>query len=72
MMADMKNRVEAEKMVNGVDGTGFHERSKPLDVPDAGTVRETVRGLNSKDECSGTNENEKKTYGRTPGGTGML
>lgn len=71
-MADEKNGTEAEVMVSSANGAGLFERNKPLPVLDAGTGSETLKGLNSKDECSGTNKNEKKTYGRTPDGSGMF
>jgi hypothetical protein len=35
-------------------------------------AKEKVLELNTAEEDSGKNESEKKTYGRTPDGTGMI
>lgn len=62
-MTDVGNGLEA-------DGSQLRERptAKPLHMHDAESAKQKVLELNEQEDSKG--EREKKTYGRTPDGTG--
>ena len=73
-MADTKDGIEVQDVVNGSESVRLRERNKTLyaGVPDTAAAKETVVGLNSEEDHSEKSEKEKKTFGRTPDGTGTL
>lgn len=59
----------------GVDASGLRERlaqqpDAPQKASSVETAHETVRALNEQEAKGGKDEKERKTYGRTPDGTG--
>lgn len=56
--------------VPGADGSQLRERPsvKPMRMRDSDAAKQKVLELNEQEDSKG--EREKKTYGRTPGGTG--
>lgn len=57
-------------IVPGADGTQLRERpsAKPLHMRDSDAAKQKVLELNEQEDSK--NERDKKTYGRTPDGTG--
>ena len=55
------------------DGSQLRERpsAKPLHLNNSEDAKQKVFKLNEEEENDNKNENAKKTYGRTPDGTGM-
>lgn len=62
-MANSGNVLEA-------DGSQLRERpsAKPMHMPDSDAAKQKVLELNEQEDSK--SEREKKTYGRTPDGTG--
>lgn len=59
----------------GVDASGLRERlpnkpEKPQKAESLETAEEAVRALNQQEAANGKEEKDKKTFGRTPDGTG--
>jgi phosphatidylethanolamine N-methyltransferase len=56
------------------DGSQLRERqsTKPLHLDNPGDAKQVVLELNKQEEKDGKDENQKKTYGRVPDGTGKL
>jgi len=56
--------------VPGADGSQLRERpsAKPMHMRDPDAAKQKVLELNEQEDAKG--EREKKTYGRTPDGTG--
>lgn len=59
----------------GLDASGLRERlpkqtDAPLQAESVETAQDVVKQLNRQEEEQGKDEKEKKTYGRTPDGTG--
>lgn len=56
----------------GTDAEGLRERNVPLHTNSVEGAKATVLDLNSKEEHADKDEKDKKTFGRTPNGTGEL
>lgn len=56
------------------DGSQLRERpsAKPLHLRSAEEAKERVLELNQQEENASKDDSKKRTYGRTPDGTGML
>ena len=54
----------------GMDTEGLRERNKPVRTNTAEDARKAVLELNAVEERANKNEDDKKTFGRTPDGTG--
>ena len=54
----------------GIDAEGLRERNIPQHATSSEDAHATVLDLNTKEENSEKDEEEKKTFGRTPNGTG--
>lgn len=56
--------------VSGADGSQLRDRSsaKPMHMRDSDAAKQKVLELNEQEDAK--SEREKKTYGRTPDGTG--
>ncbi len=59
----------------GIDASGLRERlpqqpDAPIKAIDVDTAQDAVKKLNEDQQRDGKDEKEKKTYGRTPDGTG--
>lgn len=57
----VKDTVESEKL---------RQRNVPVQASSSEEAREVVLQLNALEEKANKNDNDKKTYGRTPDGTG--
>lgn len=55
----------------GIDPEGLRERNAPLHTDSAENAKATVLDLNAKEEHADKDEKDKKTFGRTPNGTGQ-
>lgn len=55
---------------SGLDTRGLRERNKPIRTDTAEDARKAVLELNAVEENADKNEEDKKTFGRTPDGTG--
>lgn len=56
---------------DGVDGSGLRERNVPQQAYPAADPRGIVQDLNDEKHNTEKDERGKKTFGRTPDGTGM-
>lgn len=56
------------------DGSQLRERpsAKPLHLHNSDDAKERVLELNDQEDRAHKDEEKKRTYGRTPDGTGML
>ena len=54
----------------GLDQDGLRERNVPQQACSTTQARQMVQGLNSEQQQNEKDEKDKKTYGRTPDGTG--
>lgn len=54
----------------GIDAEGLRERKIPQHTSASESVEAGVWNLNSKEEHAEKDDKEKKTFGRTPNGTG--
>ena len=52
------------------DREGLRQRNKPIKAPTKEDARQTVLQLNALEEDKDVKEADKKTFGRTPDGTG--
>ena len=59
-------------MKSDMDAQGLRERNKPLQANDEETAKKTVLELNAAEAATDKKDADKKTYGRTPSGVGML
>jgi len=58
-------------MTNSVEATeGLRQRNAPLHASSTEEARQAVLDLNASEEKSAKDESDKKTFGRTPDGTG--
>lgn len=53
-----------------VDSEGLRQRNIPVQASSKEQARQTVLQLNALEEKTDKNEADKKTFGRTPDGTG--
>jgi phosphatidylethanolamine N-methyltransferase len=67
-MADVGPGPEA----NGTGSGGLHERpsAKPLHLHNADSAKQKVLALNEQEDRDHKDDARKRTYGRTPDGTG--
>ncbi len=49
---------------------GLRERNVPQRLPSAAGAKESVQNLNDEEQHTEKDEKDKKTFGRTPNGTG--
>lgn len=59
-----------EPMGHAIDTKGLRERNIPQHVPTAERAKKVVEELNAEEEETLEAEKNKKTFGRTPNGTG--
>ena len=54
----------------GIDADGLREKNTPQHAHSTESAQATVLDLNSQEEYAEKDEKDKKTFGRTPNGTG--
>ena len=62
--------MEVSHSSSNLDAIGLRERNVKQQASSAGEAKETVQGLNIDEQHSAQSEKDKKTFGRTPDGTG--
>ncbi len=62
----MSVRHNSEAQADG----GLRERNAPQRIPSAAGAKATVQNLNDNEQHAAKDEKDKKTFGRTPNGTG--
>lgn len=58
--------------LSDLDTSGLRERNVPIHTGTEDAARAAVIGLNAEEENGGKDEKDRKTFGRTPDGTGTL
>lgn len=62
--------MDASQSPSDLDAIGLRERNVKQQASSAGEAKGTVQGLNTEEEHAAKPEKDKKTFGRTPDGTG--
>ena len=55
-----------------IETEGLHQRNVPVQAKSTEDARQTVLQLNALEEKTGKDDADKKTFGRTPDGTGKV
>lgn len=62
--------MEVSHSSSDLDAIGLRERNVKQQASSAGEAKETVQGMNTGEQHAAKPEKDKKTFGRTPDGTG--
>jgi len=57
---------------NPIQTEGLRQRNVPVQANSSEEARQTVLQLNALEESTGKDDADKKTFGRTPDGTGKM